>query len=66
MTLQEQYDRANHGANLARKALRERPGNDLNLDHWAHRLVFWLDEASRLRKLAEADGHGFRESGGAA
>lgn len=51
MTLQDQMIRALKGAKTAREGLRL-GGNDLMLDHWASRLMFWKDEATRLRLLS--------------
>lgn len=51
MTLKEQMRRAQQGAETAREGLRK-GGNDMMLDHWASRLMFWKDEARRLRNLS--------------
>lgn len=61
MTIQQQYDRALKGQETCRRAMREHPGNDHNLDHWAERLVFWKQEAKRLQRIADLDGHGLHD-----
>jgi len=48
MTLKEQHARAVKGQETARDALRK-GGDDASLNHWAARLVFWIDEAKRLQ-----------------
>lgn len=51
MTLNEQFKRAQEGQGIARDGLRK-GGNDMMLDHWASRLMFWKDEERRLRNLS--------------
>ena len=52
MTNKEQYVRALKGQETARDALRK-GGDDASVNHWAARLVFWLDEAKRLQNEME-------------
>lgn len=60
-SVQDHYTRALKGAAQARDQLRKAPGNDMNLDHWAARLLFWKDEERRMLRIAEQDGHGLSE-----
>lgn len=59
MTLRDQMKRAQKGMETAREELRKGRGNDMWIDHWAGRLMFWKDEAKRLHGLsAQADNLG--------